>query len=97
MLYAEDALVAHPARRTFTQLYRRVARVVGGDHALKGGTAVALAASFLPPVRYPLKIWRDPKLKCLRERCGAVGVAFFIRYVQAWETLRLFSGRSPRR
>jgi glycosyltransferase involved in cell wall biosynthesis len=97
MLYAEDAVVAHPARRTFKQLYRRVARIVGGAHALKRRGARSLVASFLPPVRYPLKIWRDPKLRSLKEKGGVAGVAFFVRYAQAWETLRLFSGRSPRR
>ncbi|MDT7541859.1 MAG: hypothetical protein QOE33_1763 [Acidobacteriota bacterium] len=97
MLYADDAVVSHPARRTFAQLSRRVARIVGGSYALKKIGALSLVATFLPPVRYPLAIWRDPKLKSLRERSEAAGVAFFDRYVQAWETLRLASGRSPRR
>jgi glycosyltransferase involved in cell wall biosynthesis len=97
MLYAEDAVVAHPARRTFKQLYRRVARIVGGDNTLEKIGTRSLLASLLPPVRYPLLIWDDPKLKSPRDKCEAVCVAFFVRYVQAWEKLRLVAGRRPRR
>jgi glycosyltransferase involved in cell wall biosynthesis len=97
MLYAEDALVSHPARRTFRQLRRKVARIVGGSHSLRGSSSRSLLASFLPPVRYPFAIWRDPKLKSPREKGKAVGVALFVRYVQAWEKLRLALGSDPRR
>ncbi|HVG28910.1 MAG TPA: glycosyltransferase family 2 protein [Pyrinomonadaceae bacterium] len=97
MLYADDALVAHPARRTFGHLYRKVVRIAGGSHSLNGISSWSLLASFLPPVRYPLAIWRDPKLKSPRERGEAVGVALFVCYVQAWEKLRLALGGKARR
>lgn len=105
LIYADDARVAHPARATFGQLYRKAVRVIGGYHDLKrkrrrvvfGANDRGLVSSFLPPISYPVYIWREPKLKSVGDKIKVVAVIFFVRYVEAWEKLRLKLGGKSKR
>ena len=97
LLYSEEALVKHPARCTYAQLYRRVARIMGGVCALEKTSAGSLLAGLLPPVRYSLTVWREARSKSLRDRSRVVCVIFFVRYAEAWAKLRLLLGSKPRR
>ncbi len=105
LTYVDDIRVAHPARRSIGQLYRKVTRIIGGLHDLRcrnvTGLHPRLGKGFivdaLPPVRASLEVLRDPAIRRRRDRLKVVLVMVFVQYVQVWETLRLrLGGRSKR-
>ena len=104
VVYSDEARVAHPARRTFGHLYRRVARVAGGFHELGRAQRcqyISLGRGFvrdsLPPLRASLRVLRGARPERLADRLKVVGVMFFVQYAQVWELLRLRAGSRPRR
>jgi GT2 family glycosyltransferase len=104
LIYAEDCRVAHPARSTFGQLYRRVTRLIGGFYdwsrkkpVLYRGLGRGFLIDALPPIRKSIAVWRSHELKTTSDRIKVVAVLFFIQYVQVWERLRLMAGGTSRR
>jgi glycosyltransferase involved in cell wall biosynthesis len=104
VVYTEHARVVHPARRTLGQLYRQVTRMIGGVHDLKRrkdcvflGIDRGLFGDLLPPVRYSLRVMKDPRLASAGEKLKVVLVLFFVRYVEAYERIRLRLGGRSRR
>lgn len=94
--YAEELCVRHPARASLSQLYSKVVRVTGGLHDLKRikGPAYlefdrALLSELLPPVNAVVATLREPSLRRWRDRVKVSAVILFVRYVQAFEKLRL--------
>jgi glycosyltransferase involved in cell wall biosynthesis len=104
LIYADDCCVAHPARSTFGQLYRRVTRLIGGFYDWNRKKPVhyrGLGRGFfidaLPPIRKSVAVWRSHDLKTLSDKIKVIAVLFFIQYVQVWERLRLMAGGTSRR
>jgi glycosyltransferase involved in cell wall biosynthesis len=104
LVYAEEVRVAHPARRSFGQLYRKVARRVGGAHDLKGlsksffpGMDRGLIGDAIPALRRALAVLRDGELTGLSDRLKVAAVTSFVCGVVAWEGLRLKLGGTSRR
>lgn len=106
-VYAEDALIKHPARRSWNQLYKRVTRINGGTHDLQKGKlsfkqqvdswAKNLYLLFTPPFRSLFQIWKDPRLKTSNVKLKFIIAMLFVRYVSAWERIRLkLGGKSLR-
>ena len=107
-IYADNTCVAHPARRSFGQLYRKATRVVGGFHDWKGNTAYSLtdfskdlinmAGSSLGLIK--LFIFSKPpseKFDGTRQKIEYVVVKAFVDLVRIFEKIRLtFGGRSRR-
>lgn len=102
-VYAADACVLHPARYSFKQLYSRTLRIIGGyydlnrkhenpHHQIDGRLIQALFADLLPPLNFIVSTFRDSRLKGLSEKTRVAFVMFFVRYVSAWERLRLMLG-----
>ena len=94
--YADDVRVLHPARASLAQLYCKIVRVTGGLHDLKRlkGRAYlefdrSLPMHFLPPVKAIAKVLRETSLRRRRDRVKVCAVLLFVRYVQAFEKLRL--------
>jgi glycosyltransferase involved in cell wall biosynthesis len=94
--YAEDARVRHPARATLSQLYSKIVRVAGGLHDLrriKGRAYLDFDRGplfeLLPPLRAVTRTLREPSLPRTRDRFKVCAVMLFVRYVQAFERLRL--------
>jgi glycosyltransferase involved in cell wall biosynthesis len=94
--YAEDVCVLHPARASLAQLYSKIVRTTGGLHDLKRlkGRAYleferSLAVELLPPARAIAAVLREPSAGRRRERLKVCAVVLFVRYVQAFERLRL--------
>lgn len=93
--YAEEVCIRHPARSSLSQLYSKIVRVTGGLHDLKRikGPAYVefdrgLLAELLPPVRALARTLREPSLR-RRDRLKVCAVVLFVRYVGAFEKLRL--------
>jgi glycosyltransferase involved in cell wall biosynthesis len=101
-IYAEHAQVSHPARYSFRQLYQRTLRLVGGSHDLfrqepwffrrNRLLLQGLLADLLPPLEFAYNAFRDPRLKGTAEKLTVSLVMFVVRYVSAWERVRLMLG-----
>ena len=103
LLYAADACVAHPARYSFKQIYKRTIRIVGGSYDLQLDKNYSflqqnkvlfksLLEDLLPPINFWIKVFRDLRLNSIGEKLRVSFVMFFIRYVSAWERIRLMLG-----
>ena len=103
LLYADDARVSHPARRSFRQLGKKVARLTGGDFRSKRNERRGFS-SLLPPAKAVLRVLLQAHLGIRDERLGFPGgrlkvalVVLFVWYAQIRERLRLKLGSEPRR
>ena len=100
--YVPDVRVSHPARRTLSELHRKVARTIGGAHDARGkarllGIDRPAIADWIPPIRYAWTALWNPVLPRRRDRVRAAGVMFFVRYAEAFERLRLRLGGTSQR
>jgi glycosyltransferase involved in cell wall biosynthesis len=106
-LYADEACVYHPTRHSFSQLYKRVTRIDGGKHDLmksKGfGSELTkelindVVLAFTPPFRSLFRIWSKEELATPKQKIQFIMVMLFVRYVCAWERIRLKLGGQSRR
>lgn len=104
IVYADDVRVRHPTRSTLRQLRKKVVRIIGGVHDLRRrktcrflGIDRSLLFDWMPPVRYSLTALRNPALETLGEKLRVILVMFLVRYMEAWERLRLKCGGRSRR
>ncbi|MEO0373581.1 MAG: glycosyltransferase family 2 protein [Cyanobacteria bacterium P01_A01_bin.17] len=102
--YVEAARVQHPARYAWGQLYQRTVRLVGGEYDLSNRRsqpdpffAWTLATHLVPPLRFVVNTFRNSALQGMQQKAAASLAMFFVRYVSAWELVRLrLGGVSPR-
>jgi len=97
--YAPEARVAHPARYTLDETYRRALRLTGGDFARSSGAsrALELVRGFVPAIGFYARVLGDTRLPRFGDRVRVVLVALGVKYVTAWERLRLALGAAPHR
>ncbi len=107
-VYADEVQVRHPARRSLGELYRRTVRLAGGyyDVQLKQAKSMwqrqrvfgqVLLQNLVPPVFFVVNAFGDARLKHLSQKFKVSLVMVLVRYISAWETLRLkFGGASSR-
>ncbi len=107
-VYAEDVCIAHPARHSWGDLRKKVTRLIGGHQDLKrtrGHSQMRLALDVfassikdvLPPLRMYYYIWSYDDLKNTRQRIQFAIAMMFVRYVRAWERIRLMMGGASSR
>ena len=107
-IYAENACVAHPARYTFGELYKKTARVVGGVYEMKMterySTALITKDVFKLVVSLIALVKRSffnispfQNMNSYRQRLQYITVAAFVSIVKIFERVRLQSGGSSRR
>lgn len=103
-IYGDDVCIAHPARDSFDELYKRVTRIVGGRYDLlkknsKSSIEVIkdLLTAFKPPFRSFFRIWTNEKLQGNKQKLQFTFVMLFVRYVSTWERVRLQLGGEPKR
>ena len=103
-IYADDACIAHPARYSFSQLYKRIARIVGGRHDRMMSRDVSpteividLLETFKPPFRSFYRIWTNENLHTFKQKIQFNLVMFFVRYATISEKLRLYLGGNSKR
>ena len=99
LIYADDSCVAHPARYSFDQLYKRVTRVIGGFYDLnrkKRVRYVGLGRGFIidsfPPINASIEVLRSQQPKGVTDKIKVIAAMFFVQYVQVWERIRLLAG-----
>jgi len=101
--YADDVWVAHPARSSYAELYQRSRRLVGGIY----DTQQAQNSSFLqqnlffvkellknlvPPLFFVWNTLFDQRLETIAQKLKVAGVMLLVRYISAFELLRLKLG-----
>jgi len=97
-MFAEQARVYHPARRTWGELATKVRRVKGGQVTagpLKRRLSWALM-TLTPPLRALYRFARKSDLP-LRYRLTAMGLQMGLWMVEVLEMIRLVAGRAPER
>jgi len=94
--YADNVRVFHPARASISQLYSKIVRVTGGLHDLKrikGRTYLefdrSLLLDLLPPIKAIARTLREPSVRRKRDRVKVCAIHLLVRYMQAFEKLRL--------
>jgi glycosyltransferase involved in cell wall biosynthesis len=94
--YAERAVVGHPARREWTQLQRRWARMLAEDLELirerRFGVALFAAKGIMMPLSIPPHVGKvivSKRLRGIRARVGAIVVLVRLRLWRAAEMLRV--------
>jgi glycosyltransferase involved in cell wall biosynthesis len=93
--YSADAVVSHPARRSFGDLHRKLVRVLSGrfERDVLSGTADVMAwpplRAWIPPIGSALRSIRDDRLASNRARVAVVVGEFFYRYAAAATATRL--------
>src|SRR6185295_9141331 len=94
-VYADDAVVEHPARDSVAALVVKTRRVAGGleDVARKRGEGVlhflADAAKDALPLRVLAGSWRDERLRGARAKLTFVALGLLVGWVRIAERLRV--------
>jgi glycosyltransferase involved in cell wall biosynthesis len=103
-IYADDIRIKHPARHSFSQLYKRVARFVGGQHDRQMSNNPSLLdimndliRIFKPPFRSFYRILMNQKLNGATQKFQFTRVMLFTRYVLFAEKCRLYLGGTSSR
>ncbi|MBI5739850.1 MAG: glycosyltransferase [Nitrospirae bacterium] len=107
-VYADDVCVAHPARHSIVQLYRRTARLVGGKHDKYGKYAYStseliknLAHSFKTIVARIIgtsfNLFPDKSVNGIRQKLSIIYISILIEIFRNIERMRLFIWGQSRR
>ena len=103
-IYSDEALVLHPARHSFADLQKRIARLTGGkfDKMMQQNPSARtivldIADTFKPPFRSLYRAWKNETVEGANRKLSLILVMFFARYVVASEKLRLYLGGSSNR
>jgi glycosyltransferase involved in cell wall biosynthesis len=102
-VYGSDVCVAHPARNSFAQLYKRTIRHAGGVYDLHHSGESSffkrnqlflnyLGFNLMPPLMFAYSTFLNPKLKNINQKLQVAFVMFYIRYTTAWELCKLKLG-----
>ncbi|MGB3653466.1 MAG: glycosyltransferase family A protein [Rivularia sp. (in: cyanobacteria)] len=98
-VYADNACIKHPARHSFSALYKRMARFVGGKYDIMMSknptfldTMINFISIFKPPFRSFYRIGKNQNLNGIQQKTQFIFVMFFVRYIVIIETLRLYLG-----
>ncbi len=102
-IYADDTCVAHPARYSFTELYKRTIRLAGGfyDLQIRSEPSIIkqnllfckyLIKNMIPPIMWVFSAFIDTRLNKLEDKIKVSLVMFFVRYIYAKEIIMLKLG-----
>lgn len=102
--YAEESWVAHPARESWSELYKKVVRITGGGHDLHSqqhgslSTWVKLFKDLKPPTRTALQqISGSDRLVKIHQKIKVFGLIYAVYYVKIWARFRLQLGYDSQR
>ncbi|MDD5304068.1 MAG: hypothetical protein PHS14_13285, partial [Elusimicrobia bacterium] len=90
LVYADEALVAHPAACSIRALCRKTARIRDGLRRLRAqrGPASASASEAIKTLVDPgvvcARIMGESRIKTLRQKAGVCAVALFVHYASYW-------------
>jgi glycosyltransferase involved in cell wall biosynthesis len=102
-VYADDTCVAHPARSSFKELYKRTVRLVGGSYDWQNQKQLSfyekkifffkfLWENVIPPLNFVFNAFKDNRLENIDSKIKVCWVMFCVRYISAWEIIRLKLG-----
>ena len=102
-VYADDTCVAHPARSSFKELYKRTVRLVGGSYDWQNQQQLSLSEktlnfikilfeNLIPPLNFVFNTFKDNRLENINSKIQVCWVMFCVRYISAWEIIRLKLG-----
>ncbi|EFI35307.1 glycosyl transferase family 2 [Desulfonatronospira thiodismutans ASO3-1] len=107
LAYAPEAVVLHPARKSFSQIYKRNIRINGGHHQLRkrlreGKSDITvllseLARDLCPPVRFGFRIINDERVPGLRNKLLVTCFHMLIKMGNAGARVSHQMGREPSR
>lgn len=108
LAYADEARVAHPARYSWGQLFKRTVRLAGGLYDLYHQEcyslfdrnriyALKLIENLVPPVNFVINVFINSPLQGMKQKIQVAAVMFFVRYVSAGEMIRLKLGGTSTR
>lgn len=107
-LYADDVCVKHPARGSWPQLKKRTLRASGGvyDYFMNKQTSWAqknkmfarlIFDDLVPPINFAISTFRNPEVPGICQKLQISLTLLLVRYISAWEKMRLrFGGVSQR-
>lgn len=104
-VYGKSVLVQHPARSSFAELFQRTRRLTGGKYDIQMKRTSSswqrqmvflqvLFQNLIPPVFFVVNTFRNDQLKSIWQKLQVSSVMVLVRYISAWETLRLKLGGS---
>ena len=103
-VYSHETCVAHPARNSLAQLSRKMVRVTGGVYDFKNKKGYSLkslvkdiARDLLPYHEIYSRIWLSNKLKGSKDKIQVTFIMILLKYISAWEKIRLQIGGSSTR
>ncbi|MFB2980557.1 glycosyltransferase [Microseira sp. BLCC-F43] len=102
-VYADDTCVAHPARSSFKELYKRTVRLVGGSYDWQNQKQLSFSEknlfffkflweNVIPPLNFVFNAFKDNRLENIDSKIKVCWVMFCVRYISAWEIIRLKLG-----
>lgn len=100
VVYSADALVLHPARRSFGELFRKKSRVVwsGGKERTRIKTILGgYLRALTPPLQDVALAWRDQRLAGAKRKCQFLSVLLFVRGIRLYEITRQVLGGKQQR
>lgn len=109
IIYADDVRVAHPARYSLAQLYKKIVRLSGGGYDSNKRDNNEYAnyplrqiitdwSGFKPPLRYYFQeIWSDQRLKNSQQKTQVFFLRLVHLYIKFFEKKRLQIGGGSRR
>ncbi|TVP62560.1 MAG: glycosyltransferase [Leptolyngbya sp. LCM1.Bin17] len=96
-LYADDVVIAHPARHSFRELRNKALRITIGGHYLTNANNQPFKAffsevlpEFKPHLQYAVDCINDPTLKGWRRKIECYLVYLSIRYLKAAKRIQLY-------
>jgi len=92
--YCADAIVRHPARRSWSELKQKIMRTTGGKLGIDPGYSLSLARSLSPPLGAFRKIAAAEEAS-FRTRLFALLIAYRIKLFRYVYLQRLKSGKMP--
>ncbi|PSN14668.1 glycosyl transferase family 2 [filamentous cyanobacterium CCT1] len=103
--YADDSWVAHPARRSWQEIYKKVVRITGGGHDLHSQQPmysplrswIKLLQDLKPPTRTALQQVNNERLSNFHQKIKVLGLIYAVYYAKVWARFRLQLGYSSQR
>lgn len=107
LVYADDACVAHPARHSLKELYKKHIRVISGNYGLALSKnsypffmlITDLVIELLPPfvsIYHICSQERFLKLGGIKDKGKVIVIFLFIRYLRVWEKIKLILRGKPK-
>lgn len=104
LVYNDEAIVRHPARRSLRELFWRNVRLAGGRIDQRRQSKLPLISPryllnlLLPPLKEIITtLFLDNRINKLQHKVSLLGILLFVHYVSFLETLRvLIGGKSIR-